>query len=79
MVDLYFGKYIMICMHKKVVEFLMEAPPLDEIGGEVVHIIEQYRAGIIKKQVCINRILLECCSYVQTYIDNAGNIQTQMQ
>lgn len=65
-------------MCKKIVEFLLEVPPIEEIGGQISSIIEQYRAGAIEKENCITRILSDHQPFLHKYIDNNVDIKRRM-
>lgn len=65
-------------MHQNIVEFLLEIPPLDEIGGRIAHIIEQYRAGIIPKGLCIDKILKEHQHFLHEYVTVSDFIKSQI-
>lgn len=65
-------------MPQQIAEFLLEIPPLDEIGGKITHVIEQYRAGILQKKVCVDRILNEYPHFLQEYIKTSEILNNQI-
>lgn len=65
-------------MYQHIIEFLLEVPPLDEIGGRVGHIIEQYRAGILPKSSCVAKILEEHHRFLQDYVSVSDFIKSQI-
>lgn len=65
-------------MCKKIVEFLLDVPPIEEIGGQISSIIEQYRAGAIEKEKCLTRILTDHQPFLRKYIDNNVDIKRRM-
>ena len=54
--------------------FLLENPPLDEIGGPIVDIIEMYRAGAMNKNQAVKSIMKNYQPYLNKYIEEAVNI-----
>ena len=56
-------------MWKSIATFLLEVPPIDEIGGKINHIIEQYRAGILKKELAINCIIQNHKKFLENYVE----------
>ena len=65
-------------MYQKVAEFLLEVPPLEEIGGKISHVIEQYRAGVLPKKTCLDRVLQDYHYFLQEYIKSTEVIQQQI-
>lgn len=65
-------------MYLNIVKFLLKTPPLEEIGGKISHIIEQYRAGVLEEQVCITRILNEHAQYIKDYAIQSNIINQQL-
>lgn len=65
-------------MHQEVATFLLKVPPLEEIGGKICHIIEQYRAGILEEHTCLTRILTEHSQYIKDYLNRADAIKNQL-
>lgn len=49
--------------------FLLEIPPIDEIGGKITNIIEQYRLGIIPKSAAVQYIILHHKNFIEKYLE----------
>ncbi len=56
-------------MWEELAIFLLEIPPIDEIGGKITHVIEQYRSGIINKQNAIKIIINDFKKFLETYVE----------
>ena len=56
-------------MWQDIASFLLEIPPLDEIGGKITSIIEQYRAGVLKKQDAMHIILTDHKRFLEIYAE----------
>lgn len=65
-------------MYQKIAEFLLETPPLEEIGGKISHVVEQYRAGVLCKAVCVDRILQDYYPFLQEYVKSSDFIRKQL-
>jgi hypothetical protein len=56
-------------MWEEIAAFLLEIPPIDEIGGKITHVIEQYRSGIIEKQNAIQIIIRDFKRFLEGYVE----------
>jgi hypothetical protein len=61
-------------MFNTVAAFLLEHPPLEEIGGPVLDIIENYREGFITKQKALDDMLNNHQKFLENYITQAVSI-----
>ena len=58
--------------------FLLKIPPLQEIGGKISHIIEQYRAGILDEQTCLARMMEDHIEYIKKFASQSDVIRQQL-
>lgn len=49
--------------------FLLKYPPIDEIGGTIVEVIDQYRYGTITEKQALNIVIDYHKPLLQKYID----------
>lgn len=56
-------------MWREAAIFLLEVPPIEEIGGSITHTIEQYRAGTINKGTATQILLQEHKNFLEKYIE----------
>lgn len=56
-------------MWEDIAAFLLEIPPIQEIGGKITHVIEQYRAGILKRERAICVIIQDHQKFLETYAE----------
>ncbi len=61
-------------MFNTVAVFLLDHPPLEEIGGPILDIVENYREGFITKQKALDDMLKNHQNFLQNYIDRAASI-----
>lgn len=61
-------------MFNTVALFLLEHPPLEEIGGPILDIVENYRDGFITKQKALEDILKNHHNFLENYITQAASI-----
>lgn len=54
-------------MHKDIALFLLDHPPLDEIGGSITDIIEMYRVGTITKRKALRQLVTTFAPVLQKY------------
>jgi len=59
-------------MYKQVAAFLLDHPPLDEIGGPITHIIENYRYKLLTKEDAIQMILDDYKNVLSRYIEQSS-------
>ena len=57
---------------KDAIIFLLNHPPLEEIGGSITGVIDQFRSGHITEKQATNIIIEHHKRYVQKYLN--GNI-----
>lgn len=63
-------------MYNTIASFLLEHPPLEEIGGSIVDIIENYREGFVSKEKALEEILSKHADFIEKYIVNATKLTT---
>lgn len=56
--------------HENVITFLLDCPPLEEIGGPIVNIVEVYRQNVMSKQKAIDLIMTLHKKFIDKYINN---------
>jgi len=61
-------------MFNTVAVFLLDHPPLEEIGGPILDIVENYRAGFTTKQRALEDMLKNHQNFLQNYINQAASI-----
>lgn len=61
-------------MHKDIALFLLEHPPLDEIGGPITDVIEMYRVGTITKRKALRQLVTTFTPVLQKYADEKAAI-----
>jgi len=49
--------------------FLLEIPPIDEIGGKLNYIVEQYRSNTITKEMALQTILKNHKRFLENYVE----------
>lgn len=54
-------------MYKDIALFLLEHPPLEEIGGSIVDIIEAYRVGTLSKDDAVHHITTTFEPFLKKY------------
>lgn len=62
-------------MHEAVAHFLLKIPPIDEIGGSITHVIEQYRANVINLEKATETILKYHKSTLDKYINMSYKLE----
>lgn len=56
-------------MLEETAAFLLEYPPLDEIGGPITDVIEMYRYGGLEKNQAIAKLVTNFSNFLQRYIN----------
>jgi len=54
--------------------FLLEHPPLDEIGGAMIDIIESYRFGSLTKEVASQQLITQFKPALTKYTNRSSDI-----
>lgn len=63
----------------KIAEFLLEHPPLDEIGGPITDIVETYRANACTKEHALEQMKIKFGDVLQKYIEGQKLIARSME
>lgn len=58
-------------MFNTVAMFLLNHPPLEEIGGSVVDVVENYREGFISKEKALVDLLTNHKDFLEKYINQS--------
>ena len=58
-------------MFNTVAIFLLDHPPLEEIGGSAVDVIENYREGFITKEKALVDLLTNHKDFLEKYISQS--------
>jgi hypothetical protein len=61
-----------------ITSFLLEYPPLDEIGGPVTEIIEKYRNGVMSKKEAVNVMNMQFKSFLTKYSERQKELAHQL-
>lgn len=59
---------------EKISIFLLEHPPLEEIGGPIVDVIEMYRAGMLSKKEALKKITNEYSYVIESFLEASARI-----
>ena len=49
--------------------FLLDCPPLEEIGGPITEVIEMYRYGSLEKHDAVMELVTNFSNFLQRYVD----------
>lgn len=49
--------------------FLLECPPLEEIGGPITDVVEMYRYGALERNEAVAKLVMNFSNFLQRYID----------
>lgn len=58
--------------------FLLDCPPLDEIGGPITEVIEKYRNGMMPKKEAINTLNTKFNSFLTKYSELQKELTHQL-
>jgi hypothetical protein len=63
-----------VLTHEAVITFLLDCPPLTEIGGPIVDMVEAYRQNVVTKKKAIELIMKLHKKFIDKYINNSIDI-----
>lgn len=58
--------------------FLLDCPPLEEIGGPVTEVIEKYRNGMLSKKEAIHTMNTKFNSFLTKYSNQQEELTQQL-
>ena len=61
-------------MLKEAAVFLLDCPPLEEIGGPITEVIEMYRYGSLEKTDAITKLVTNFNKFLQKYVEQSNLI-----
>lgn len=60
--------------YQDVAFFLLQHPPLDEIGGSVVEVVEKHRYGCLTKEEASKIIIQKYKTFLDKYINSSDEL-----